>query len=869
MTAFFAARARRASLLLRPLQITVLLLLALEGVSAQTSSTDNKTASGIAAGAGSQALSDLDSVNLYNGNLNLRLPLYQIAGRGKAQMVMMHALNTKRWRVKHTLTVNVNGDENHRYSPRNDSWGATPGYAPGVFRRKTVGINSTMCGGVSKYGYIITRMYFTTPDGSEYELRDQATGGQPLFRTSCTTGASRGTVFVSADGNAATYISDSTVFDRVDTSPDPTPNAPAGFLILRDGTRYRIDAGKVSWMRDRNGNLLSFGYDASARVTTITDSLNRQVTISYDVADVAPYGLCDRITFNGVGGAQRIIRVSKTNLGSALRPNSGFAVQTQAQLFPELNAASSTLFDPQVTSSVWMPDNKRFQFFYNSYGELARVVLPGGGAMEYDMTAGSGVVGPSMLCDDYQINRRVVERRVYPNGGSGSAYEGRITYAASGSACGAARPWTSNVVVDYRNPGGALLSREKHYFNGSALASLYESSAFYPYGDWNEAHEYQSEFFDSDGTTLLRRATKTIQQRAPVPWWGAWAAQNGLDASREPPNDTRVVESTTTLTDTNLVAKTTFGYDQYNNQTDVYVFGFGSGAPPTFPTRHVHTDFLTSNPVNGVNYATDTSIHLRSLIREQRVYSVNTQNGAETAAAYTRYEYDQFGLTARSGITGLDAGFTAGYLTRGNVTTVTQYADAAAAAGAVSSTMTYDVAGNLVSSTDARGQTTQVDYSDSFSDAVNRNTYAYPTSTTPPVPDPSAVFGSATPLVTTSVYDFATGLLISATDANGKTVAYEYNDPLNRPTRVTRPDGGWTQYNYDTALNAGVSNDYVRTLTALDGARSVESYRFHDGLGRLSRTFLNEGGSPVVFSTTDTQYDALGRAWRVSQPYRT
>jgi len=69
----------------------------------------------------------------------------------------------------------------------------------------------------------------------------------------------------------------------------------AGFLMLANGTRYRFDNGLVPWIRDRNGNRLSYTYDASARVSTITDSFGRQVTVNYDVSDISPYGVCDRI----------------------------------------------------------------------------------------------------------------------------------------------------------------------------------------------------------------------------------------------------------------------------------------------------------------------------------------------------------------------------------------------------------------------------------------------------------------------------------------------------------------------------------------------------------------------------------------------
>jgi len=90
--------------------------------------------------------------------------------------------------------------------------------------------------------------------------------------------------------------------------------------MLRDGTRYRINGGLVTWMRDRNGNKLTFTY-ASQTPVSITDSLNRQVTITYG----SPGGY-DEITFKGFGGATRSIKIHLTNLQYALR--SDFSLKT-------------------------------------------------------------------------------------------------------------------------------------------------------------------------------------------------------------------------------------------------------------------------------------------------------------------------------------------------------------------------------------------------------------------------------------------------------------------------------------------------------------------------------------------------------------
>src|SRR5262249_24969485 len=122
--------------------------------------------------------------------------------------------------------------------------------------------------------YNFTTLTFTAGDGTEYELRDSGTSGQPLLYVSCPSlpgltifpGANRGRVFSSTDGSAVTFISDSDIYDNVTLNNAGAPFVASGYLMLRDGTRYRIDLGNVTWIRDRNGNKLSFTYDSSRRL---------------------------------------------------------------------------------------------------------------------------------------------------------------------------------------------------------------------------------------------------------------------------------------------------------------------------------------------------------------------------------------------------------------------------------------------------------------------------------------------------------------------------------------------------------------------------------------------------------------------------
>src|SRR5205085_9376896 len=106
----------------------------------------------------------------------------------------------------------------------------------------------------------------------------------------------------------------------------------------------------------------------------------------------------------------------------------------------------------------------------------------------------------------------------------------------------------------------------------------------------------------------------------------------------------------------------------------------------------------------------------------------------------------------------------------------------------------YDIAGSVVKTKDPKGNVAQADYSSTYQ-------YAFPTTQTSPIPDSSGYYASSTAFTTTIAYDFNTGKVTSTTDANGQTTTAEYNDTLDRLTRIVRPTGGGeTTYQYgDTA----------------------------------------------------------------------
>src|SRR5262249_25058760 len=160
-------------------------------------------------------------------------------------------------------------------------------------------------------------------------------------------------------GQSATFISDDDVYDSITIQGSAQYFGPSGYLKWRDGTVYRIDYGEVTWIRDRNGNKLSFSYPSYYQMV-VTDSLNRQIAVDYSVNDPT-YGLCNRIKYKGYGGAQRTIYITLGPMSTVLR--SGYSIQNLNQLFPLYNA-SNYQFNPYVVTGIWLPNGKKYSFYY-------------------------------------------------------------------------------------------------------------------------------------------------------------------------------------------------------------------------------------------------------------------------------------------------------------------------------------------------------------------------------------------------------------------------------------------------------------------------------------------------------------------------
>ncbi len=214
---FYQQRLHLDHMVVRVIAAVIVSMSAVLTVRAQSSATDGATPAVLQPGApaGSYALSGLDNVNLYNGNLNFRLPLGSVIGRGEAATPIMLPIERK-WRVVDLQFPQSDGSVNHLYMPGSGLWKSLPAlYNPGTVEGRRAAYEVFTCAdNTPVFSQTLTRLTFTAADGTEFELRDTLTNGRP-GSTMCNylNPQSRGTVFVTADGTAATFISDQTIYD--------------------------------------------------------------------------------------------------------------------------------------------------------------------------------------------------------------------------------------------------------------------------------------------------------------------------------------------------------------------------------------------------------------------------------------------------------------------------------------------------------------------------------------------------------------------------------------------------------------------------------------------------------------------------------
>ncbi|MBA3632389.1 MAG: RHS repeat-associated core domain-containing protein [Acidobacteria bacterium] len=261
------------------------------------------------------------------------------------------------------------------------------------------------------------------------------------------------------------------------------------------------------------------------------------------------------------------------------------------------------------------------------------------------------------------------------------------------------------------------------------------------------------------------------------------------------------------------------------------VTGIPSGYNPVRTTENTYynqTPDASDTTTNSANaYWNTTAPNIRNAIS-----STEIKTGGGTPVSRSEMFYDNYSTTGNLTETKVWDSFKNG--------ANQPYSNPLSSTNSISMTVQYDQYGNPTSTTDAKGNQTQITYG-----AVNGFTGLYPTQTI-------AAYGMAIQRTSTAQYDFYTGLITSTTDVDNNVSSGTDYDALGRPVKVkaavNTPQEVWarTEYN-DAARRVIVRSD----LFALGDGKKV-SVQHYDQLGRvrLSRTLED--------SAQDTTNESLG-----------
>jgi YD repeat-containing protein len=454
--------------------------------------------------------------------------------------------------------------------------------------------------------------------------------------------------------------------------------------------------------------------------------------------------------------------------------------------------------------SILLPDNTSYLFSYDSgtskgnYGELTSVTLPTGGVINYTYTN---------FLDSFQNQNRWVNTRV-KDGGTTTFTPATITNCSNSAGC------QEQMTVTAPAPNGS----DTVYTFTLDPGSIQNASS------WNTGiAAYQ-------GTGKSRTELKSTATQYT---YGATTLALGVYQGPT------AYTATTTLNDVSLSTMSATTIFEFGKPSDVKQWDYYSGAPPSTPLRETVYAYCDGN-----------------------IASLTVKDGTGHQLSQTSTTFDQYPTTPSGGLGPLVAtsdlpNHVGASGSRCNPTTTSQWINTG---GTLTTTATYNDAGDLLTSTDPNGTTT-------YGYDSTKSAYAYVNSITPPTPS------SAVTLTSSSTYDFSTGLITSAKDPNGTTTSYTNYDDFGRAQEVDTMDINSNLVGKKTALYYTDSPSYhnttdVDTNIFQSATSPVNSWALYDTYGRPSRSATGNGQGTNPWYQQDTCYNANGQPAFQSYAYQ-
>lgn len=817
---------------------------------------------------GTFSASDIDTVNLANGDLNISIPLASLppmAG-GKLSFGFTAVYNSKVWNVvrRQVLTREppiYNYVEDIVQMADNGGWRIPSGF--NLFPRDShddfdwvpPGPND----GDSDFDIFRLypnwhKMFFVTPDGAEHELKPLGfspfPGARPYLRGYYKDSAA--TV-----GSAIRYYSVDGSFIWAKVNPPGDISGVLWEVYMPDGMKIYQRSNGVQHIQDTNGNRIKIRSTTDAG-GIVTRSIEDEMSGRKIKTEVSPGSLNTLIWYKTVNGVWANVIVNygttlvygKTYETSVPAPQGGDCVLPVPFPVLALDVVREIIL-PQTETGV----QRKYSFSYNSDGNPVPVSLdwyggcgappnhisqasPGYGSLsEMQMPSGAKANYSYSLTGTHSVNspdefaRENITTKVLTHDGRTDTWN-----------------YTIGGVGTVQGPDGSMTS-EHSYPSDRAFPSSFGG----PTGLGGLVYKT-----DYSGKKIVERR------------WVAKKFDGGDDTStggKARFNTVITEEYTTIVGSPSKMSAKTYQYDFNGNmisETDYDWFdpsavvrdGDFTNLPTGVPASAQVLRVITNSYYNDSTSASSLNVYAKRVIGSPPTPLIlNAQKESIVGASDTRLSYDnqQFGIAP-----------IVGNLTKQSVwdNRANKWLD---------TVFGYDVYGNRTSARDPKNNLTTF--------VFDPLTHAQPTSITV---DPLNATGQQ---VTSIIYDFSTGLVTRQTDANGKATDIDYTnqllqppapDPFGRPGVVTSPAV--------TSTVDGVSfpNQRRRTVTKyFDSARQVEtisdlkqqadgllkSRKSSDQVGRVILVESSENGSSYTIKSIN-RYEQMGRITFTSNPTR-
>jgi RHS repeat-associated protein len=549
-------------------------------------------------------------------------------------------------------------------------------------------------------------------------------------------------------------------------------------------------------IEDTSGNFITINYsdNFSTSLSSVVDTAGRTITFIYAngllncVTDAVTCNAAGSRTFNFSWNSQYILNYQFSQL-----------ITSPWAPIPPLQGSS---FPYTVLSGVTRPDGTGVQFNYGDWmivNDIRELSTNGSVRYETNYNFPAASAGPLDYPPTY------TQQTVTTVDKDGNPKQATWSYQTVISSPAPSEKLVSCVAVT--DPLGTIhlttLSAQGNIFDGLPIKSTVAT-----------------------GSTAPCTTPPAVVLRSSITQWTTDTDSSGLLNGLNP----RIQTVTTILSDGLTQSQIQIAYDGHGNQIDAKHFDFGSGKPGPLLRETVAT--YATNLGNIFNLPTDMQI----------------KDGSGSVLSHQTFTYDDYGTTQLKTVSPLPPGFdniNFGAATgppRGNLTGETFYTNAAAGTGPLSTTFTYDILGNALTSK---------------AGCCRQAVETFSSNTQYTFPDSVSVGPSGSQLTTSYLYDMGKGRAIVVTDANGQQTHLTY-DVDNRPANTTTADGVITTFNYDDAA--------VNPVTTLSNTgNSLVIKATQDGLGRALKEQVLSGSS--LIRTTSRINDALGRPMQVSNPY--